>query len=451
MLIFAKDREYLRSTGKKFRELKPGMDYAKKRFGSIWKKQRGDVDAVIADWKIYVQEHHHPEVKKILSKYPKISKRGPYRDDGNINWPGKGGPRYEVKHPVTKRPCKLPKSGWRYSTQERFWEEYDKGNISFGKDETTVPGVIYYLFETPYQVMGSVFWSYAQTAFDDFDALFGERVFENPKNWKDIRRITSYLTSGDDWIADFFSGSGTTAHSVIEQVRDEGERRKFMLAEMGSYFPTVLLPRIQKVLYAQNWDEGKPKEEPIFDDLLADTALPDWIERSPRLVKVLQLESYEDSLQNLVGQEELKPVTDDQDKTLRYLFERAGEGAATLLNVGQLEHPFDYQLEVLGEDGPQARSIDLVETANLLLGLDVVKYETWTAPDKRNYLVVQAEKNGRKWLVLWRDMADLDIDAERKFLEPKIKGFDEVRINGDSAVPGIRSIDLDLARAMGAA
>ena len=122
-----------------------------------------------------------------------------------------------------------------------------------------------------------------------------------------------------------------------------------------------------------------------------------------------------------------------------------------MLNVNQLEHPFDYTLEILGEDGPQARSIDLIETANLLLGLDIIKYETWTAPDKRNYLAVHAQKDDRTWLVLWRDMADLDIKAERKYLEPKIKGFDEVRINGDSAVPGIHSIDLDLARAMGAA
>jgi len=51
--------------------------------------------------------------------------------------------------------------------------------------------------------------------------------------------------------------------------------------------------------------------------------------------------------------------------------------------------------------------------------------------------------------VLWRTMNDLDIEAERRFLEPAVSGYAEVRINGDSAVPGIRSIDL--ARAMGAA
>lgn len=79
---------------------------------------------------------------------------------------------------------------------------------------------------------------------------------------------------------------------------------------------------------------------------------------------------------------------------------------------------------------------------------------TWSsssAPDGREYLAVHAERVGRRWLVLWRDLAGLDVKAEREFLEPRIAGFDEVRINGDSAVPGIRAIDLDLARAMGAA
>ncbi len=220
--------------------------------------------------------------------------------------------------------------------------------------------------------------------------------------------------------------------------------------EMGDYFSGMVYQRVTRALYAPNWKDGQPKEEPVFDDLLADTAMPDWVGRSPRLIKVLRLESYEDALQNLVSTEEARIGTDDTDTSLRYLFERAGEGAPTLLNMVQLEHPFDYTLEVLGENGPQAKPIDLVETANLLLGLDVLKYETWTAPDERDYLAVFANRNGRNWLVLWRDMRDLDIEAERKFLTPKIKGFDEVRVNGDCAVPGIRSIDLDLARAMGA-
>ena len=205
--------------------------------------------------------------KGILSKYPKIGPRAPYRDDGNINWPGTGGPRYIVPHPKTKKPSKIPKSGWRYPTEERFWEEYDKGNIAFGPDETTVPGVIYYLFESTDQVMGTVFWSYAQTALDEFNNLFGRRVFENPKNWRDIKRVCNYLTASDDWICDYFAGSGTTGHAVIELNRESRSRRRFLLVEMADYFDTVILPRIQKVMYTSAWKDGKPTGTPADRDL----------------------------------------------------------------------------------------------------------------------------------------------------------------------------------------
>ncbi len=305
--------------------------------------------------------------------------------------------------------------------------------------------------EVGLQVMPTVIYKQSQVSVKLLRHILGKKLFDNPKDHEVLARLIKYVSGKKGIVFDFFAGSGSTGHAAIALRRNDRIDQRFLIGEMGAHFDTILIPRIQRILYVPDWKDGQPKEDLVFDDLLGDTALPEWVERSPRLVKVLRLESYEDSLQNLVSTEEKATGKDELDTTLRYLFERAGEGAATLLNVEQLEHPFDYSLEVLGEDGPQARHVDLVETANLLLGLDVVKYETWTAPGQRDYLTVHAQRDGRNWLVLWRDMTDLDIEAERKFLEPKIKGFDEVRINGDSAVPGIRSIDLDLARAMGAA
>jgi len=236
MLVFAQDKDLLKSRGVQLRELKPGIEDARKKFEQLRKKYKDNWSLVQADWNQYVRGLKDYETKGILSKYPKMAPRGPYRDDGNINWPGTGGPRYTVPHPKTKKPCKIPKSGWRYPTEERFWEEYDKGNIAFGVDETTVPGVIYYLFESTDQVMGTVFWSYAQTALDEFNDLFGRRVFENPKNWRDIKRVCNYLTARDDWICDYFAGSGTTGHAVIELNRESQSQRRFLLVEMADYF-----------------------------------------------------------------------------------------------------------------------------------------------------------------------------------------------------------------------
>ena len=61
-----------------------------------------------------------------------------------------------------------------------------------------------------------------------------------------------------DRCLDYFAGSGTTAHAVIDLNREDGGHRKYILVEMGDYFDTVLKPRIQKVIYSKDWKDGKP-------------------------------------------------------------------------------------------------------------------------------------------------------------------------------------------------
>jgi hypothetical protein len=87
-----------------------------------------------------------------------------------------------------------------------------------------------------------------------------------------------------------------------------------------------------------------------------------------------------------------------------------------------------------------------VETFNLLNGLHVERLETWVNDkDARQYRAVKGRnRDGQRVLVLWRDMKGLDPATERRFLEGKLKSegpFDEVLINGDTATPGIKSLD----------
>jgi len=446
MTVFARDREFLKAKVGQLREIKPGVEEARRKFTQLRRSHRDNWLAIEEEWSSYIKGLKDYEMKGVLSKYPKMGPRGPFRDDGNINWPGPGGPRYTILHPKTQRPVKIPKSGWRYPTEERFWEEYSKENISFGPDETSVPGVMYYLFESTEQVMGSVFWSYAQTALDEFVHLFGDRVFENPKNWRDIARVSSYLTSQTDTILDFFAGSGTTGHAVINLNRDDGGRRRFILVEMAGYFDTVLLPRIERITYTPEWKEGKPYRLPSNEE----------IERTPRLVKILKLESYEDALHNLSTEETrsrvkakeraYKRAVGDSEYRLSYLVRLPLESNASLLNLAALEHPFDYRMEVLTDSGPREEKVDLIETFNFLLGIHVERLETWTNDkDSRTYRVVKArDRNDQRTLIIWRDMKDLDPAVERRFLEPKIKSeglFNEILINGDTATPGIKSLD----------
>ena len=114
-------------------------------------------------------------------------------------------------------------------------EEIERGRVVFGKDESTTPKIRTNLFEQDTEVLRSVHFSYAQTATQEFNKLFdGVRIFENPKNPSDIKKLVEYITAKNDSdiILDFFSGSATTAHAVMQLNAEDGGNRRFILVQL---------------------------------------------------------------------------------------------------------------------------------------------------------------------------------------------------------------------------
>jgi adenine-specific DNA-methyltransferase len=254
------------------------------------------------------------------------------------------------------------------------------------------------------------------------------------------------VSDSEDWVMDFFAGSGTTGHAVIALNREDGGRRKFILVEMADYFDTVLLPRIKKVTFTPEWKDGKPKR----------MATPEEAERSPRIVKVIRLESYEDALNNLTfddasSQQALELFRDDY--LLSYMLKWETRHSETLLNVEKLQSPFSYKLHLHRDGETRERPVDLPETFNYLLGLDVQTRRVLPSPSGRGaggegrYLVYRgALRNGRTVVVLWRETRDWteeDYRRDRDFVkEQKLtEGADEIYTNGDSFIPDARSLD----------
>lgn len=431
-LVYSKNYSQLSKDGVIYREPKEGVDEAARLIKKLRKKYGSNYEEIRTGWLNWFKDIPKADPKYKLRRYTKVNEQGPYRDDGNINWPGGGGPRYTVLHPVTKQPCKIPNSGWRYPNEERFWEEYEKGKISFGKDHTTVPSVISYLFDSDGQVMGSVHYSYAQTSAQEFDALWGERVFDNPKNFRDVARFLRYLSDSRDISLDYFAGSGTTGHAVINLNRDDNGERKYILVEMGDYFDTVLKPRIQKVVYADTWKAGSP---------LADK--DGNLNGVSHCFKTIRLESYEDALGNLAlnrqkGQQQLLEASENSDLNaarqsyvMNYMLEVETRGSASLLNSKLFVDPTAYQLNVRSASGDETKAvnIDLLETFNYLLGLTVEhiaapvyfdaelsqgEFGRWQAKVKRVTdatkgkwwfrTVYGTNRNGQSVLVVWRNL-----------------------------------------------
>jgi len=139
-----------------------------------------------------------------------------------------------------------------------------------------------------------------------------------------------------------------------------------LLVEMGDYFDTVLKPRISKVVYSDDWKDGKPRNR--------DTGVS-------HCFKYLRLESYEDTLNNLVLKSD--PTRDKaleasdslkEDYLLHYLLEVESWGSQSLLNIDAFADPTSYLLKVKkpGSDEYVERAVDLIETFNYLIGLRLV-------------------------------------------------------------------------------
>lgn len=233
MLVYFKNSTFVKDEGIVYRGMKDGVEEVREKFNELRTKYQDNWDKV-RDGMLEFYSTISPEDPRFpLIRFRKFDSAGPYRDDGNINWPGGGGPRYEILHPVTGKPCKEPASGWRYPNPKRFWEEVEAGKVVFGPDETTVPRIRTNLFENNSQVMVSVNYSYAQTATNEFNNIFdGQRVFDNPKPVKDIKQLINYVTEKDDLILDFFAGSATTAHAVMALNAEGFGARKYILVQL---------------------------------------------------------------------------------------------------------------------------------------------------------------------------------------------------------------------------
>jgi adenine-specific DNA-methyltransferase len=235
MLVYARNVGRLQDDRVILRAPKEGVEEVREVFQKLRKEHKDDWKKVREGLKAFYATFPEDDPRKPLARFTKVDERGPHRTDGDIKWPGGGGPKYEVIHPITKKPVKVPSSGWRFPTVERFWEEHAAGWIHFPATEASEPSVRRDLFTSAIQVLPSVQYSYAQNAAQRFEKIFGdEKVFDNPKPFDDLASLVNYLTATDDVVLDFFAGSGSTGHGVWLANQKFGSKRRFILVQIDA-------------------------------------------------------------------------------------------------------------------------------------------------------------------------------------------------------------------------
>jgi adenine-specific DNA-methyltransferase len=272
----------------------------------------------------------------------------------------------------------------------------------------------------------------------EINNIFGENnAFDTPKPVELLKLVGKIAVNSGDILLDFFAGSGTTGHALINLNKEDNNGRKYILVEMGEYFDTVLKPRIQKIMFSNNWKEGKPQSN----------------DGVTHIFKYQCLEQYEDTLNNIEFKEAgsyQRTLSEMEGYFLRYMLDFETRDSPCRFNVEKLTKPFDYTLKITHRNEMKDEKVDLVETFNYLLGIHVRQIKTFNN-NGMYYRVVFGRKNEDEIAIIWRDTENIDLKADKSFIEGTI--LSDIKpsmtyINADFYVEGAMPIEPEFKKLM---
>jgi len=227
ILVVAKEKSGVES------EWKSSLSDVKDILGRIGKELTGKYsgDDLTAAYELWYREHK-AELWP-LDRYKYIDSGGVYTGSQSVHNPGREGYRYDVLHPVTKRPCKQPLMGYRFP-EETMRDLLTQGRILFGEDEDKIVELKVYASEYE-EKLSSVLELDGRLGSYDLKEDFPEdgKVFSNPKP---VRLLNSFfpllLKKDNEIVLDFFAGSGATAKAVFQLSTRDTIRRRTILVQL---------------------------------------------------------------------------------------------------------------------------------------------------------------------------------------------------------------------------
>lgn len=260
------------------------------------------------------------------------------------------------------------------SGQKRIWRRdkddiddlYSEGEIFSRKSKSGYQ--LYFKFkgglegETPKSFWEDVKFSASEHGTQIVDNLMGYlEAFSFPKSPFAVEECIKVMSADESTlILDYFGGSGTTAHAVMNLNRADGGKRKYILVEMGEHFNTVILPRVKKVAFSSKWKDGKavlPSPQPSPSKGEGATGGGQGISH---FVKYFELEQYEDALKK-AHYEDAPLFQGTQDAYASYAFLRDLK-MLEAVKVNKKQNQVEVSLSRLYE------GIDLAETLSCLTG-----------------------------------------------------------------------------------
>lgn len=234
ILCYVRDKATVLANGV-WRRPKEGADQVLAKYAELKASLAGNHEAIRTAMMAWYRQLPESDPRKAHKHYNWSDDRGLYFAD-NFAGPDDGResrPRHDILHPVTGKPCKKPSTGWRWDEEKTKWAlEQTPPRIHFGPDETTIPTRKSYLFEIDSEPFSSVFYRDGRSATLEVEELVGKGWFPFPKNTDVLAELIELATKPDDIILDFFAGSGSTGHAVLNVNVAHGSKRRYVLIQL---------------------------------------------------------------------------------------------------------------------------------------------------------------------------------------------------------------------------
>lgn len=206
-----------------------------KQYSLLKEKYGNDINNIQKELRKWIKKN--AEQLQGVAHYDNVDKKGVFHD-GDVANTVFGGYKYDIVHPVTKKICKIPEKGFRFS-EETMRKMILDDEIMFGEDETTLIKPKKRL-ENAKEVLRSIIYEDGRSSTKQFESLMGRDVFQNPKSPMILERIINFVTKQNDVILDFFSGSGTTAEAVFRLNAKNNRHLKSILVQIPENLDLML-------------------------------------------------------------------------------------------------------------------------------------------------------------------------------------------------------------------
>ncbi|PWC05237.1 site-specific DNA-methyltransferase [Agromyces badenianii] len=232
MLIYAKNKARLVDEETRWKEPKRGYGIVMEAARSAWAESGHDNTRATAAFREWWRTG--PQTESGLTNYNEIDEDGRVFRRDNLRSPNpRPNLQYDLPHPETGLPVKMHPNGWVYS-QDRMNALAAEGRILFGKSHEQTASFKRFLDESGDQAIRPTFTQDRASASDALAALLGSGVFDYPKDSGVIARWINAVTQSkrDALVLDFFAGSGSTGHAVMDLNSDDGGDRRYILVQL---------------------------------------------------------------------------------------------------------------------------------------------------------------------------------------------------------------------------